>query len=230
MSRPKLQNDSAVRVDADLRSMQAMAGAQDVAALAAALGVEVGTFKTWRRRGEIPAKIRVAFAAIVQNKLGAQPSISIETAIENKRRNDSYKAGFVFVPRYDVRAAAGDGVIISDETVVDYLAFKRDWLVNRLGCEPMQVALFESSGDSMSPTINDRDLMLVDLKVEQRRLDDIYVVRLNEMLRVKRLAWRGANSVELISDNQAYGRQTLEGRRMKELTLIGRVRWCGREL
>lgn len=41
--------------------------------------------------------------------------------------------GFILVPHYEVQASAGHGSLIHSEQIVDYLAFKADWVRNTLG-------------------------------------------------------------------------------------------------
>jgi phage repressor protein C with HTH and peptisase S24 domain len=152
------------------------------------------------------------------------------TRVLAQRATQRPDASFVMVPRYSVRAAAGDGAVISDESIVDYLAFRRDWLVNRRRCDPNRVALIEAAGDSMSGTFEDGDLLLVDLREQMRKDDGIYVLRMDETVRVKRVAWRAGGAMEIISDNPSYGRQMLDVTDAQKVSLIGRVRWYGREV
>jgi phage repressor protein C with HTH and peptisase S24 domain len=84
----------------------------------------------------------------------------------------------------------------------------------------------EVQGDSMEPTLRDGDEILVDRS--QRRLrSGVHVIRLDDVLLVKRLAPAAGGAVEIISDNPAYGRAV---RPHDEVELVGRVVWKGGRL
>lgn len=137
---------------------------------------------------------------------------------------------FVFVPRHRVTASAGHGAVINDETVVDHLAFRRDWVRQALGVDPMHLALIDARGDSMSPTIESGDLLLLDTRADTPRNEGIYVINLAGALLVKRLRIAISGSVEVISDNPKYSNETIAGSELDRLILVGRVVWHGRKL
>jgi phage repressor protein C with HTH and peptisase S24 domain len=136
---------------------------------------------------------------------------------------------YVLVPHHNVQASAGGGSIISDESVVDHLAFKRDWITQSLGCQPDKICVIQVRGDSMTPTINDADLLLLDLREISQRTEGVYVIQLDGSLLVKRISYKINGSVEVISDNARYGTQTLTESQGKDLAFIGRVVWHGRK-
>lgn len=136
---------------------------------------------------------------------------------------------FVFVPRYDVRASAGNGSVIHDESIVDHLAFRREWVTKSVGCDPKHLALIEVHGDSMSPTLMDMDLVLLDTRPCMPRTEGVYVIRLGDALLVKRLHFKLSGVVEVISDNPTYKPETVSREQLDQLTLIGRVVWHGRK-
>jgi SOS-response transcriptional repressor LexA len=88
-------------------------------------------------------------------------------------------------------------------------------------------ALIRVEGDSMSPTLDAGDDILVDLDDTGDRLrDGIYVLRVDDMLLVKRLALHPfARQVTVQSDNPAY--PDWPNRNLDEFDLIGRVIWAG---
>jgi phage repressor protein C with HTH and peptisase S24 domain len=134
---------------------------------------------------------------------------------------------YVLVPRYDVRASAGAGSMIHDESIVDHLVFKRQWLTQSLGCAPEQVCVIQVRGDSMTPTINDTDLLLLDMRALTQRAEGVYVIQLQGSLLVKRLRFKLNGTVDVISDNKRYGTETLTSKEADQLTVLGRVVWHG---
>jgi phage repressor protein C with HTH and peptisase S24 domain len=134
---------------------------------------------------------------------------------------------YVLVPHHDVRASAGGGSVIHDESVVDHLAFKRDWITKSLGCNPEQICVIEVRGDSMNPTLNDADLLLLDMRTVTQRVEGVYVIQLQGSLLVKRLRFKINGTVDVISDNKRYGTETLTSKEADQLTVLGRVVWHG---
>jgi phage repressor protein C with HTH and peptisase S24 domain len=134
---------------------------------------------------------------------------------------------YVLVPRHDVRASAGGGSIISDESVVDHLAFKREWITQSLGCSPDSICVIQVRGDSMTPTINDADLLLLDMRTVSQRAEGVYVIQLQGSLLVKRLRFKINGTVDVISDNPRYSTETLSSKEAADLSVLGRVVWHG---
>ena len=62
------------------------------------------------------------------------------------------------VPRYEISASAGGGAAVYSEQIVDYLAFKTDWVRDHLRLPPEAIALINVTGDSMEPALSDGDL------------------------------------------------------------------------
>jgi phage repressor protein C with HTH and peptisase S24 domain len=144
---------------------------------------------------------------------------------------DRLRAGaqkdYIYVPRYDVTASAGGGSMIHDESIVDHLAFKRDWLTQQMGCKPDSVCVIQVRGDSMSPTINEADLLLLDMRTLATRTEGVYVIQLQGNLLVKRLRFKLSGEVDVISDNPRYGTETLTNPEVNQLSILGRVVWHG---
>lgn len=140
--------------------------------------------------------------------------------------NDS---DFVFVPKFDLAASAGNGLLVHDESVVDHLAFKRDWVQRSLGLDPACLALIDARGDSMCPTINSGDLLLLDTRQGQVRSEGVYVINLNGALLVKRIRIKLSGIVDVVSDNPQYGCESVSGEELDRLLFVGRVVWHGRK-
>lgn len=139
-------------------------------------------------------------------------------------------SGFVFVPRYDVEASAGGGSDVHDEPLIDRLAFKLEWIQQTLGLDPARLALIDARGDSMSPTIEHGDLLLIDMRIGDAWSEGVYVINIKGALLVKRLRLRLSGMVEIISDNSAYGTEVISGEELGRLKIVGRVAWHGRKL
>jgi phage repressor protein C with HTH and peptisase S24 domain len=131
--------------------------------------------------------------------------------------------GFVAMPRLALRGAGGR-LTTQSQQLVDYLNFRPEWLQRVLGADPRSLALVEAVGDSMSPTIDDGDLVLVDLREPRFNFDAIYVFKAGSDLSVKRVQRQQDGSLIVRSDNPAYAPQPAEP---DGLDILGRVIWIG---
>lgn len=136
--------------------------------------------------------------------------------------------GFAMIPRYDVKASAGYGAFNDTENVVDYMAFREDWVRRTLRVDPSKLVLITAIGDSMEPAIRAGDLLLIDTGLERVIDDAIYVLVKNGELVVKRVQQFFTGAVTVKSDNDAYVEETLGPAEAKEMHVAGRVRWIGR--
>ncbi|MGZ8171854.1 MULTISPECIES: S24 family peptidase [Methylobacter] len=136
---------------------------------------------------------------------------------------------FALVPVYDVQASAGHGSHVEAELQTGQLAFKKAWLREK-GLKIGHLAIITAKGDSMDPTICDRDTLLVDTRVDKIIDDSIYIVQADHHLIVKRLQQAFDGSVSIISDNPRYKEQTLTSEQAKTLKIAGRVCWYGHEI
>lgn len=135
----------------------------------------------------------------------------------------------VAVPRLALGASAGVGTLDEDERTAGVMAFDAHWL-RHLGVRPQRVSIIRVDGESMAPTLNDGDDIMVDHEDDADRLrDGVYVLRLDGVLMVKRIAMgplRGRFSV--VSDNLHYPDWTDIDPALVDI--VGRVVWTGRRL
>lgn len=126
------------------------------------------------------------------------------------------------IPRYSVRAAAGSGVLVDHEEIQDTVAFRRDWLVKN-GLSAPNLRVIYAQGDSMSPRIQDGDVLLIDISDREVRDGKAYAIQ-NGELRVKRVFRRFDGQFILCSDNDAFPDEIAPQDAIK---IIGRVAWVG---
>lgn len=137
---------------------------------------------------------------------------------------------YALVPLYDVRAAAGHGAVIEQEQVTGTVMFKHQWIKRDLRANPSDLCLIHVDGESMDPTLQHGDMILLDRRrAEVVPRDGIYVLRVEESLLVKRLQRLPDHKVNATSDNPAYGSFTLSlNAQNEDFTIIGRVIWISR--
>lgn len=135
----------------------------------------------------------------------------------------------VAVPRLSLGASAGNGSLDEDERAAGAMAFDVHWL-RHLGVRPQRVSIIRVDGESMAPTLSDGDDIMVDHDDDATRLrDGVYVLRLDGVLMVKRIAMgplRGRFSV--VSDNPHYPDWADIDPLLVDI--VGRVVWTGRRL
>lgn len=134
---------------------------------------------------------------------------------------------YVMVPRYNVKVSLGGGSQVESEQVVDYLAFKSDWIRNKMHLNPANLVLVSAIGDSMFPTLRDGDLVLLDKSKTTVTDDAIYVLRFDGHLIAKRLQKLFDGGIQVKSDNAVYDAQTVPAERIQDLAIIGKVVWIG---
>lgn len=133
---------------------------------------------------------------------------------------------YQLVPRSSVHARAGNrDLIVESEQVVDYLAFKREWLARVLGITHGDVALIEVRGDSMEKTLFDGDLTLINLRENTLDVEGVFVIQVGGAVLVKRVQHNLDGSVTIKSDNPKYDAVTLRGEDLNQLKVAGRVVW-----
>jgi len=173
---------------------------------------------TPRRLGEEERRKLASFFGVAETVLGG-PSEAI-----------SAPAGLISIDRHAVAVSAGPGAIVTEELGKPYFAFDERWLKALTPSAPSNLSIVRVEGDSMAPTLNAGDDILVDLGDSGPRLrDGIYVLRTDEALVVKRLALNPVGRrVTVQSDNPAY--PDWPDCSLDEIRPIGRVIWSGRRI
>ena len=196
---------------------------EDFAGLSRMLGRNAAYIQQYVRRG-VPRRLKeeerrklARYFAISETMLGGPPDLSARDAL-------------VPVNRTAVRASAGPGAIVAEETGQPYFAFDERWLKALTASSSDRLSIIRVEGDSMAPTLNAGDDILVDLgDCDDRLRDGIYVLRIDDALVVKRIALHPVGGrVTVQSDNPAY--PDWPDCDLAELTCIGRVIWAGRKL
>jgi phage repressor protein C with HTH and peptisase S24 domain len=152
-----------------------------------------------------------------------------EEVLGGRGGKDAPKAlpALVTIPRIAIGASAGPGGVAEIEERDRPIAFD-DALLRHLGAgRRSALSIIRVAGDSMEPTLHDGDDILVDRDSVAIRSGGIYVLRLDDLLMVKRLL-RDERGLVVHSDNPNHA--AIVGFDPATLQLIGRVLWCGRKL
>ncbi len=130
---------------------------------------------------------------------------------------------FVSVPRYGVSVSAGGGSLVGSEEVLDYMRFRRDWLVTGKGLNPANLLMVNVVGDSMEPTLSEGDMVLVDTVHAPFKSDGVYIVQEGDRLWVKRVQYCFGGELTIKSDNKKYDPWVFREDELNGVRIIGRV-------
>ena len=136
--------------------------------------------------------------------------------------SDPDRATLIRLPRYEVTASAGPGETPQGEHQVDVIAFDRQFLRDK-GASPDHCTVIRARGDSMTPTIPDGSLLIVDHSQREISNGYITVIGIGDDLLVKRIRRRLDGMIDLISDNAAYAVESIPTDRLDQLRIVGRV-------
>jgi phage repressor protein C with HTH and peptisase S24 domain len=196
---------------------------EDFAGLSRMLGRNPAYIQQFVRRG-VPKRLGEA----ERRKLARY--FSIPESLLGGPADEEPVGGLIPVKRSPVRASAGPGAIPYEQAGKPYFAFDENWLKSLTASPPSKLSIIRVEGDSMAPTLNAGDDILVDpADCAERLRDGIYVLRADEALVVKRLALHPAGRrVTVQSDNPAY--PDWPDCDIDDLQCIGRVIWAGRKI
>ena len=197
---------------------------EDFAGLSRMLGRNAAYIQQFVRRG-VPKRL----GEDERRKLARYFGIS-ETLLGGPAAETGTPNGLLSVKRHPVTVSAGPGAIVTDELGKPYFAFDERWLKALTPSTPSNLSVVRVEGDSMAPTLNAGDDILVDLGDSGERLrDGIYVLRIDDALVVKRIALNPVGRrVTVQSDNPAYPDWPDCG--LDDINPIGRVIWAGRRI
>jgi phage repressor protein C with HTH and peptisase S24 domain len=139
---------------------------------------------------------------------------------------------YAFIPQYDAKAAAGLGSENPHVEIRSTLAFKREWLRVK-GVNPKHLIVIYAEGQSMWPTINDGDVLLVDRSKVDPVDSQVFVLTGGDGAIVKRLVKAPLDRWMLRSDNDdkdVYPDRYFLRINENEHRIIGQVIWRGGDL
>ena len=197
---------------------------EDFAGLSRMLGRNPAYIQQYVRRG-VPKRLKeeerrklARYFAVSETVLGGPPDELVG------------HDGLISIKRHPVSVSAGPGAVVSEEQGRPYFGFDESWLKALTATSPGKLSIVRVEGDSMAPTLNPGDDILVDLGDAADRLrDGIYVLRVDDAVVVKRIALHPmGRRVTVQSDNPAY--PDWPDFRIDEINCIGRVIWAGRKV
>ena len=176
-------------------------GVKTDTALAAELGVAQSAIGGYNRRNTVPLAQCI--------KIAERTGVSLDWLILGKGEMQGSTGGAaefddadaVWVPLYDVEVSASSGIEVYGERIIQRVPFAKSWLHSE-GLYARHLACLPVHGDSMEPTLQHGDIVLVNH--EKTRGDGVFVIRMGNALRVKRLQWLANGDLRISSDNAIY--------------------------
>lgn len=133
---------------------------------------------------------------------------------------------YALIPQYSARAACGPAYHNGHVEVRGGLAFKRDWLA-RMGLNPDTLSVIAAHGDSMAPTIQDGEVLLIDHSETEPIDGKVFALAREDEMVVKRLVRDFAGGWIVRSDNNDKARYGDFHVSDAVLRVVGRVVWRG---
>lgn len=186
---------------------------------AAIWGVSTATVSLYLKKGGMPSLDR---AIEIANKEGVD--INWLANGEELRTCKPY-FGSIRIPKYNVSACAGGGCYIDEEYVVESIEVTPNWLKHR-NLTGKNLCIIRADGNSMEPSIADGDDLLIDLGEidNQKALEGVYVISIDDVLRVKRLEYSIVdNGYRILSDNPLYKEELVRREELERMRVIGKV-------
>lgn len=169
--------------------------------LAIASGIKSNTLKSWFRKdgnARNPDSENLKKLCKVL-KCSVEDIAEIDPAFQNSSDFD----GVTMIPMVDIKAGAGAEGLLPDFITSERVPI---WTKFLNGINPKNLAIFQVVGDSMAPDINPDDWVMIDM-VNGRHFDPvdaIYLINRDGSIQIKRLAFKGAKGIDIISTNKEY--------------------------
>ena len=156
--------------------------------------------------------------------LQVSPSWLITGRVDDPAHQSLVSADWVSIPLMDVKASCGNGRELSNAAVVQMIQVNRPWVSRHCGAaNPRALNIIGVSGDSMSPTLEDGDFVILDTSVNSVYTDSIFAFIFSDELFIKRIQ-RVGKSLNIISDNHLYQTYTLSPPDIESgFKILGRV-------
>lgn len=196
------------------------------------LGYKDGAFVGQMLRGERPVTEKTVLAVHALSGYAGWfntpvPQRGIVVAAIAHSPSPAAGSPAVNVPLLANAGSMGQGSdMLHDDVIVGSIALSPEWISKRLRpTTPQALRFIHAYGDSMAPTFEDGDVLLVDTGARDPAIDGVYVLEAHRRIFIKRVRQRMDGSYEVSSDNPNVKTvDVLNGDHAVDV--LGRVVWC----
>jgi phage repressor protein C with HTH and peptisase S24 domain len=151
------------------------------------------------------------------------PNAGAVTVLERSEGTRNPDPDLVQVEMIDLAYGMGGTFLDADSVEVEKVTFSRSWLRKFTQSPPQLLVSSQGMGDSMMPTIHDRDIVIIDrsnTRLDGEMGDKIWAIVFAGMGMIKRLRQMPDGTVKIMSDNQLVRDEiATDG----DLHIVGRV-------
>lgn len=195
--------------------------------LAKILGRAGSSVSNWRVRGNVPIDECIRFAQHYSVSLdwlilGSDQPIGSERFGTERSiigTKEVSPEGYTPIAMYDIEASAGTGHLPGAESV-ECIMLLDTCQLEAEGLDPSQLMGARVRGDSMNNTLRNGDRVIIDRT--HRTPDGVFLLRMGDELRIKRVQRVAGGALMLISDNPVYEREMLTPHDAASIEIIGR--------
>ena len=188
--------------------------------VAIALGISKESLSIAKRKNNVPFEQIAKFCAkrkiSINWVLFDQLPKSLEEETEKYTRIKHFK---------QINASAGGGSFNYDEGY-EYIAIDKSLLESLYKSKQVNandIIDINVIGDSMEPTLLDKEVILFDKEIEDVSAGGVFVINTNAGLFVKRVSLKLDGSLELISDNKSYNPEIIKSDELESIRVLGKV-------
>ncbi|NJB67528.1 transcriptional regulator with XRE-family HTH domain [Desulfobaculum xiamenense] len=193
---------------------------QSYAATAKLIGVKPPTITRWLKGDR--SKLSLDIFLRCMDALQIQPHDVFSGITPDLQEYD-------FIPKVTAKLGCGSGSLQVESDVQGLYAFRSDFL-EMWHFHKSRLVMFEATGDSMSPTIEDGDNILISTGTDMApRTGELWAIGIDEELLIKRIERRPGVLV-LKSDNLSYKPIEVPLNDHANIRLIGKALWLARIL
>ena len=146
---------------------------------------------------------------------------SMAEIVEEKSQNSANEC--VFLEHIHINPSCGTGTSVYEDALITPIQLGINLIKNVFNANPNNLKVFKASGDSMETTINDGDLLLVDVSRKDFVNGGIFLLTINNEWYCKRLKLKINGDLEIISDNNKYDNEIKHPDDEIEIKIIGKV-------
>lgn len=203
-----LQNASSV-----LKRIKSAYNLNSYGELAEYLGVSPGTISAWKTRDTLNYKLildrcsDLDFDTLFFSDKTPDLKSSHTYHIQHSSDQEIYQ-----VPFYMNSRAYVDGVFLSRidggnsmaKSHIQTFFLNKYCVEKRMDADPSNLFALTITGDSMSPTLYEDDIIIVDKSLTYPKAGSIYLVRISELINCKRIQKLPGGVLQVTTDNEAY--------------------------